>query len=319
MKNKVLVTGGKGFIGSHLVNALKDEGFFVRSVDIKSSSYLNTEEDEFLQADLCNVKECRSAIRGMDEVYHLSADMGGIGYILSKPVAILLNNTLIDYNVISECAKQHVSKLLFASSACVYPNYKQLQPYSKGLKEQDAYPSDPDSDYGAEKLYAERMLLALSKDNRLSVRISRFHNIYGCHGTYDGGKEKAPAALCRKIALAKDNSHIKVWGDGRQTRSFLFISDCIEAILLLMKSDYQLPINIGSNQDVSISSLASIISMVAGKNIFLDYDKTAPQGVRGRNADISLAKEILKWQPKIGLKEGLRTTYNWINDMMNEV
>ncbi|MCM8786999.1 MAG: NAD-dependent epimerase/dehydratase family protein [Candidatus Omnitrophica bacterium] len=317
-KQKILVTGAGGFIGHHMVSFLKKRNYWVRGVDIKYPEYSPKDEaDEFIILDLRDLKNCLRATKGIDKVYHFAANMGGIGYITEIKAAIMRDNFWINTNIAEACRVNGVKRLFFSSSACVYPTFKQNLPSIKGLKENDAYPADPDNEYGWEKLLAERLFNNFYLDYGLEVRIARYHNVFGPEGTYDGGKEKAPAAICRKVALAKNGDEIKIWGDGKQTRSFLYIDDCLEGTFCLMESDYKEPLNIGSDKKVTINELVDIVSKIAGKKLKKTYQLNKPQGVRGRNADISLAKKVINWQPKISLEEGLRKTYFWIFKMVN--
>ena len=311
---KVVVTGACGFIGSHLVNYLKEKGYFVEAVDIKPTSecYLKLEADKIYDTDLRDPSNCLLVTKNVDYVYHLAANMGGIGYITSVGAEIMRDNTLMNINVLEACLKNSVARIFYSSSACVYPNYKQEKPLVEALKESDAYPADPNEYYGWEKLYMEKMMEAYNRDLDLDIRIARFHNIYGPYGTYKGGKEKAPAALCRKVAEAKDDDSIVVWGDGKQTRSFLYIDDCLRGVDMLMQSDYDKPLNIGSDRLVTIDELAQMIINVSGKNLTIKHDLSKPQGVRGRNADLTLIKKVLGWEPKVSLEEGMEKTYKWI-------
>ena len=314
---KVLVTGACGFIGSHLVNYLKRKGYYVIAVDIKPESecFLKLEADEVYQKDLREWSSWRFlAEKGLDYIYHLAANMGGIGYITSVGAPIMRDNTLMNIYALEACRKFGIRRIFYSSSACVYPNYKQTKPIVEPLKESDAYPADPNEYYGWEKLYMEKLMEAYSKDYGLEVRIARFHNIYGPYGTYKGGKEKAPAALCRKVAMAPDGGSIVIWGDGKQTRSFLYIDDCVRGVDMLMESDYDRPLNIGSDRLVTIDELAKIIIKISGKKLTIKHDLSKPQGVRGRNADLTLVKKILGWEPKISLEEGLAKTYKWIEE-----
>jgi len=313
---KVLVAGGKGFIGSHLVNYLKAKGHWVRNVDVEKDSYLETQEDEFLQLDLRSYENIEKAVNGVDWVFNLAANMGGIGFISAYGADIMRDNALVNIHMAEAAVKSKVKRVFFSSSACIYPAYKQLTPDAVPLKEEFAVPAEPDQFYGWEKLFSEKLYEAYQKDYGLRVRMARFHNIYGPYGTYDGGREKAPAALCRKVAEAKDGGTITIWGDGKQTRSFLYIDDCVEATVKLMESDYDKPLNIGSEVLISIDQLADMIIKISGKKIRKQYDPTKPQGVRGRNADLTLIRQVLKWNPKISYQEGLTETYGWIKEQV---
>jgi GDP-D-mannose 3',5'-epimerase len=315
---KVLVAGGKGFIGSHLVNYLKGMGHWVRSVDTASDSYLKTEEDEFLRLDLRRLENVTKAVSGVDWVFNLAANMGGIGFISAYGADIMHDNALINIYMAEAAVRNNVDRIFFSSSACIYPAYKQLTPDVLPLKEEFAVPAEPDQFYGWEKLFSEKLYEAYEKDCDLKIRIARFHNIYGPYGTYKGGREKAPAALCRKVAEAKDGATIDVWGDGKQTRSFLYIDDCVEADVKLMESDYDKPLNIGSEELISIDQLADRIIGISGKRLKKRYDPTKPQGVRGRNADLTLIRKVLGWEPRIDYEEGLKRTYHWIQTQVRE-
>ena len=311
---KVLVTGACGFIGSHLVNYLKEKGHSVKAVDIKQQSecFLRLEADEFCHADLRDYSNRLLVTKDVDYVYHLAANMGGIGYITSVGADIMRDSTLMNINMLEACMKSNVARIFYSSSACVYPNYKQNQPLVEPLKESDAFPADPNEYYGWEKLYMEKILEAYHRDYGLDVRIARFHNVYGPYGTYKGGKEKAPAALCRKVAEAEDGGSIVLWGDGNQTRSFLYIDDCLRGVDMLMESDRDEPLNIGSDRLVTIDELARMIIEISGKNLTIAHDLSKPQGVRGRNADLTLVKRALGWEPEVSLEEGMGKTYKWI-------
>lgn len=313
---RILVTGGGGFIGSHLAKRLHEEGHFVRVADIKYDGYLEAYWSQQMLMDLRHLQNCLEATSGIDQVYNLAANMGGIGYITSVWADVARDNALINLNMLEACRQNNVGRFLFSSSACVYPNFKQTQPIVPGLKESDAVPADPNEPYGWEKLFAEIACDAYRRDYGLDVRIARYHNIYGPAGTYDGGKEKAPAALCRKVALAFDPGVIDVWGDGKATRSYCYIDDCVEGTIRLMESGYTRPLNIGSDRLVSVNELADIIIRISGKRIEKQYNTAAHQGVRGRNADLSLARLILDWEPKVSLEEGLARTYKWIERML---
>lgn len=310
--DKILVTGAGGFIGHHFVKYLKAKGFWVRGADLKKPEYEPTGADEFMLLDLRRGENCLAAAKGVKQVYNFAANMGGIGFIEANKGAIVHDNVLINMHMLEASRINQVEKFLFSSSACVYPAYKQNTPDLAPLKEEDAYPADPEDGYGWEKLYTERACRHYFEDYGLKTYIVRFHNIYGPLGTYAGGREKSPAALCRKIALAKNNAAIEVWGDGKQTRSYCYIDDCVEGIFRLMQSGYHLPLNLGTERMVSINQLADIIAAIAGKSITKRYDLTKSQGVRGRNSDNAKLREALKWEPQISLEEGLKNTYAWI-------
>jgi len=312
MTKHVLVTGAGGFIGHHLAKYLKEKGYRVRGADLKEPEYEPTAADEFLTVDLRKRESCDQVCEGIDEVYHLAADMGGIGYITASHAAIARNNTLINVNMLDAALDAGVQLFLFSSSACVYPQYKQDDADVTPLEEGDAWPADPEPGYGLEKLYMEKLCEYYREDHGLETRVVRFHNVYGPLGAYEGGKEKAPAALCRKVALAEDGGEIEVWGDGEQTRSFLYIDDCVEGVHRLMRSDFPGPLNLGTDRLVTINELVDIIADAAGKTIHKRYDLSKPQGVRGRNSDNGRLREVLGWEPGAKLEAGLGETYRWI-------
>jgi len=309
---RILVTGAGGFIGHHLVTRLKKEGYWVRGVDIKEPEYAASDADDFQVLDLREYSNCERATRNIDRVYNLAADMGGIGYITAFLAGIARNNILINVHMLEASRQNGVKRFLFSSSACVYAGYKQKEANVEPLKEEDAYPADPEPGYGWEKLYTEEMCHYYRKDYKLETRIVRFHNVYGPLGTYEGGKEKAPAAISRKVALCNDGDKIEIWGDGLQTRSFMYVDDCVEGLLRIMKSDYHDALNLGTDELVSIDGLVDMISEIAGKKLVKVHDLSKPQGVRGRNSNNDLLRKVLGWEPKIDLKTGLATTYKWI-------
>jgi len=312
---KVLVTGAGGFIGSHMAKYLVQKGYWVKVADKKWDDYIQGKYyDEKVTLDLREFNNCLEAIEGADEVYNFAADMGGIGYITFVHAEIARNNVLINANMLEACKVLGNKKIFFSSSACVYPNFKQVTSDVIPLKEEDTIPADPNEVYGWEKLFSEQMYKAYEEDCGLDVRIARFHNIYGEEGTYKDGREKAPAALCRKIAKAKltGNLKINVWGDGKQTRSFMHIKDVCEGIYCLTQSNYTEPLNLGSNRLIAIDDLVKIISDIAGVKVKIKHDLSKPVGVRGRNSDNTKCVKELGWEPKISLEEGLKPTYNWI-------
>jgi len=316
---RILVTGGGGFIGSHMARYLYQQGNFVRVADIKFDDYIQEEYcNEKLQLDLRKLENCLEATRGIDKVYNFAANMGGIGFITSVFADVMHDNVLINTYMLEASVQNKVKRFLFSSSACVYPNFKQIKPEVEGLKEEDVYPADPNEAYGWEKLFTEEMVKAYQIDRGLDARIPRYHNIYGPEGTYKGGREKAPAALCRKVAEASNPGTIEIWGDGKATRSYCYIDDCIKGTVALMESNYDKPLNIGSDRLVSVADLADIIIKISGKKITKTYNPSAPEGVRGRNADLTLVKKVLAWEPQIRLEDGLARTYRWIKMMVEE-
>ena len=310
--SSVLVTGAGGFIGHHLVNYLAGRGYRVRGVDIKEPEYQPTAAHEFEILDLRDPNNSARAMRGIDEVYGLAANMGGIGFIETNKAVIVRDNTLINLNSIEAARANGVKRYLYTSSACIYPGYLQKQTDLSPLKEEDAYPADAEDGYGWEKLYMERICRHYREDFGLETRVVRFHNIFGPLGTYDGGREKSPAAICRKVALAEDGDTIEVWGDGEQTRSYCYIDDCVEGIHRLMRSNHPDPLNVGQDRMISINELVDIVSAIADKRINKRYDLSKPQGVRGRNSDNSRLRQVLEWEPRVSLEAGLKITYEWI-------
>lgn len=317
---KALVCGAGGFIGSHLVKRLKIEGYWVRGVDLKHSEFGESAADEFIIADLRDdVSWLKILDMPFDEVYQLAADMGGAGYIFTgeHDADVMHNSASINLNALDYGRKAGVKKIFYSSSACIYPEYNQQDSANPKCSEDSAYPAAPDSEYGWEKLFSERLYLSYRRNYNLNVRIARFHNIFGPEGTYDGGKEKAPAAICRKIAQTEDGGEIEIWGDGLQTRSFLYIDECLEGVRRFMNSDFSGPINIGSEEMVTINQMAEIVMGIAGKKLALKHVK-GPLGVRGRNSDNALIKSKIGWAPSLPLKDGLTKTYQWINQQINQ-
>jgi GDP-D-mannose 3',5'-epimerase len=310
---RILVTGAGGFIGHHLVKRLRAEGHWVRGVDIKAPEYEATGANEFEIRDLRQFENCLLSVRGeIDQVYNLAADMGGIGFISANHAELARNNTLINAHMLEASRVQSIKRFLFSSSACVYAQSKQKEAEVTPLREQDAYPADPEPGYGWEKLYAEQLCSYYWRDYRFPTRVVRFHNVYGPLGTYEGGREKAPAAICRKVALARNHGAIEIWGDGEQTRSFMYVDDCVEGLIRLMASEYGEPLNLGTDRLISINGLVKLVSGIASKQLAMKHDLSKPQGVRGRNSDNRLLREVLQWEPSITLETGLDTTYAWI-------
>jgi len=313
---KALVCGAGGFIGSHLVKRLKKEGFWVRGVDLKYPEFAPTAADDFVIGDLRDPQVCKYITDvKFDEVYQLAADMGGAGFVFTgdNDADIMHNSALINLNMVEACYKRNIKRVFYSSSACMYPEYNQQDPDNPRCSEDSAYPAMPDSEYGWEKLFSERLYLAFQRNYGMQVRIARYHNIFGPEGTWQGGREKAPAALCRKVALAKlkGENFIEMWGDGTQTRSFLYIDECLEGTLRLMRSDWTGPVNVGSDEMVTINQLAEIIMGIAGVKLEVKHIP-GPLGVKGRNSDNRLIKEKLGWAPSWPLKKGLEITYKWI-------
>ena len=309
---RVLVTGAAGFIGNYLVNRLRSEGHWVRGVDMKKPEFSASASDEFIIADLRNYESCVEATEGVEDVYHLAADMGGVEYISTNHAHVARNNVLIDSNMLEAARLSCVRRYLYTSSACVYPQSLQLKAKVSPLRESDALPADPDQGYGWEKLFAERLTTYYHREFGLDIRIVRLHNIYGPLGSFDDGREKAPAALCRKVSLAHDGDPIEVWGNGGQTRSFCYIDDCIEGIRRIMDSGFTEPLNLGTDELVTIDALAKTVCRVAGKRLTLRHDLSKPQGVMGRNSDNTLLREVTGWWPTTTLYEGIDRTYGWI-------
>jgi GDP-D-mannose 3',5'-epimerase len=314
---KVLVCGAGGFIGGHLVKQLKVEGFWVRGVDLKNHEFTKSSADEFIVGDLRNQDVAREVVSGMDDVYQLAADMGGAGYIFTgeHDAAVMHNSATINLNVLEAGRRVGVKKFFYSSSACIYPEYNQRDPQNPRCSEDSAYPAAPDSEYGWEKLFSERLYLAYMRNYSMQVHIARFHNIFGPEGAWTGGREKAPAAICRKVAAADPAAGIEIWGDGQQTRSFLYVDECIEGIRKLMESNESGPFNIGSEEMVTINQLAKLVMDIAGKTLLI-RNIAGPPGVRGRNSDNRLITERLGWCPKGPLRDGLQKTYAWIAEQV---
>jgi GDP-D-mannose 3',5'-epimerase len=315
-----LVLGAGGFIGSHMVKRLKDEGYWVRGVDLKYPEFDETAADDFMIGDLRDPMVCQLAVdRGFDEVFQFAADMGGAGFVFTgeNDADIMHNSGLINLNVLETCRRRNVKRIFYSSSACIYPEYNQMDPDNPNCAEDSAYPANPDSDYGWEKLFSERLYLAFHRNYGTDVRIARYHNIFGPLGTWRGGREKAPAAMCRKVAETPDGGTIEMWGDGTQTRSFLYIDECVEGTLRLMRSDWTGPVNIGSDEMVTINQLAEMAMRIAGKELTIEHIP-GPLGVRGRNSDNNLIQEKLEWQPTASLEDGMRVTYEWISSQVEK-
>jgi nucleoside-diphosphate-sugar epimerase len=319
MAKRTLVCGAGGFIGGHLVRRLKREGFWVRGVDIKHHEFVEPPADDFVLGDLRDPDLVRNVVCDVEEVYQLAADMGGAGYIFTgeHDAAVMHNSATINLNVLEFGRRAGVKKFFYSSSACIYPEYNQRDPDNPKCSEESAYPAAPDSEYGWEKLFSERLYLSYMRNHDVAVRVARFHNIFGPEGTWQGGREKAPAALCRKVASAANDGTIEIWGDGLQTRSFLFVDECVEGVRRLMESDFIGPVNIGSDEMVSINRLAEMIMGIAGKNVAIRHIP-GPLGVRGRNSDNALIREKLGWAPEQPLRQGLEKTYAWIAEQVSK-
>jgi GDP-D-mannose 3', 5'-epimerase len=312
MGDRVLVTGAGGFIGHHLVKFLVASGYRVRGADIKHADYERSAAQEFQLCDLRRYEDCLSLVRGVSQVYHLAADMGGIGYITVEHAKIARNNTLINLNILEAARLNNVERFLFSSSACVYPQYLQRDRDIRPLREDDVWPADPEEGCGFEKLYMEKLCQYYTEDFGLETRVARFHNIYGPLASYDGGRESAPAAICRKVARAEPGGTIDVWGDGQQTRSFMYVSDCVEGLHRLMQSDSSIPLNLGTDVAVTIDELVAIVARLARKDVKIRHNRWMPQGVRGRSSDNTLLRHVLGWEPRVSLVDGLAPTYAWV-------
>lgn len=321
MTKRALVLGGGGFIGNHMVDKLKSEGFWVRAVDLKFPEYsIGTNADDFIQGDLRDPLICREAIdQKYDEIYQFAADMGGAGFVFTgeNDADIMHNSALVNLNILNAALKRNTKNIFYSSSACMYPEHNQMDPLNPNCAEDTAYPANPDSEYGWEKLFSERLYLAYARNYGLEVRVARYHNIFGVEGSWNNGKEKAPAALCRKVAMAKDGGEIEIWGDGKQTRSFLYVDECIEGTIRLTRSNWQGPVNIGSDEMIAINDLAKMVMKVAGKNINIK-NISGPVGVRGRNSDNKLIQERLGWSPNKALIDGIAKTYAWVEAQVRD-
>ena len=318
MSKTALILGGGGFIGSHLAKSLKEEGYWVRCVDLKYPEFWETYADDFIVGDLRNPSICSMSIdRKFDEIYQLAADMGGAGFVFTgeNDADIMHNSALINLNVLEACNNRNSRRIFYSGSACMYPEHNQLDPNNPLCSEESAYPANPDSEYGWEKLFSERLYLAFQRNHNFSSKVARYHNIFGPHGTWDGGREKAPAAICRKVASSKNGDEIEVWGDGKQTRSFLYIDECIEGSKKLMRSDFSGPVNIGSEEMIAINDLVKLVIDISGKNLKIK-NIPGPVGVRGRNSDNNLIYKKLNWKPSMSLKSGLEKTFGWIDQQV---
>jgi nucleoside-diphosphate-sugar epimerase len=316
MKRRALVAGAGGFIGNHMVKFLQANGYWVRGVDIKQPEFEPTSADDFELLDLREWDNCLRATRDVEEIYQLAADMGGIGYITAFHADVARNNVLINAHMLEAARMNGAKGYFFSSSACIYPMYLQESPDVTPLREEDASPADPEEGYGWEKLYAEKLCQYYREEGKVRTSVARFHNIYGPLGTYDGGREKAPAAICRKVAAAPDGDEIQIWGDGAQTRSFTFVDDCVEGIHRILRADHPTPLNLGTDELISVDGLVDLICGIAGKTLRKQHDLSQPQGVRGRNSDNTRLRQVLGWEPGTSLENGLRETYRWIESQV---
>lgn len=317
---KALVCGAGGFIGGHLVKRLKEEGYWVRGVDLKENEFGNMDADEFIIGDLRDIEIVRNVVTAdLDEIYQLAADMGGAGFVFTgdNDSDIMHNSALCNINVLDEAKNKGIEKIFYSSSACMYPEYNQMDPDNPKCSEDSAYPAEPDSEYGWEKLFSERLYLTYQRNHGITVKVARFHNIFGPQGTWDGGREKAPAAICRKVAMAEDGGEVEVWGTGEQTRSFLIVDECVEGVRRLMESDFSGPVNIGSEEMISIQNFTKMVIDISGKDLTIK-NVEGPTGVAGRNSDNALIKEKLGWAPSQPLREGVEQTYKWIQGKIKE-
>lgn len=317
---KALVCGGGGFIGGHLINRLKSEGYWVRGVDLKENEYDNNQADEFIIGDLRDPDVANEVVTNdLNEIYQLAADMGGAGFVFTgtNDAAIMHNSVLCNLNILEAAKNKGVRRIFYSSSACMYPEYNQMDPNNPKCSEESAYPAAPDSEYGWEKLFSERLFLAYQKNHGIEARIARFHNIFGPQGTWEGGREKAPAAVCRKVAMGEDGGSIEIWGDGQQTRSFLIVDECVEGIRRLMRSNFSGPVNLGSEEMISLNDFARLVIDISGKNLTI-RNIPGPLGVRGRNSDNHLIEEKLGWAPSTPLRQGVEKTYAWISEQINK-